>query len=368
MLNAYRGVFSDRYPVAPEFWYYYPAKVLGVDMIQFQREIPLWKALQTTFKKYQTEGWGIAWATSENSRVSSKSSFEKTSDTQYRERVVTRLGGREFTSSTIFDIHEPSWVVEYPVKNEEDIAIHLDAALNPDITLDYTQAHQALDTVGEDYLLEFCLGGQFFDTVAGMMGCEKALYYFMSEDPAILERYQKRYIEFQRELTRRVCRETRFQSFFIGCCYSCPSLIGPNLWRKWDKPYIQAVAEEVHRQGKLVHLHFHGLCKETLADLAELGVDCICPFERPPGGDINGLDDLRKVRTMLGNTVTMNGNVHTVETLIRGTPEKVRSEVREIKLAYAGCPRLIIGTGDQVGKETPEENILAMIDEAKKTI
>ena len=33
MLNAYRGVFSDRVAIAPEFWCYYPAKVLGVDMI-----------------------------------------------------------------------------------------------------------------------------------------------------------------------------------------------------------------------------------------------------------------------------------------------------------------------------------------------
>ena len=31
MLNAYRGLPNDRPAVAPEFWYYYPAKVLGVE-------------------------------------------------------------------------------------------------------------------------------------------------------------------------------------------------------------------------------------------------------------------------------------------------------------------------------------------------
>ncbi len=61
----------------------------------------------------------------------------------------------------------------------------------------------------------------------------------------------------------------------------------------------------------------------------------------------------------------MNGNVHTVETLIRGNPEKVRGEVREILDAFRGNPRLILGTGDQVGRETPEENIIAMIEEGK---
>jgi len=62
----------------------------------------------------------------------------------------------------------------------------------------------------------------------------------------------------------------------------------------------------------------------------------------------------------------MNGNVHTVETLIRGRPADVRREVGEILEAFAGNPRVIVGTGDQVGYETPEENLHAMIDEAQR--
>ena len=57
MINAYRGQFSDRVAIAPEFWYYYPAKLLGVDMIEFQREVPFHQALKTTFAKFSCEGW-----------------------------------------------------------------------------------------------------------------------------------------------------------------------------------------------------------------------------------------------------------------------------------------------------------------------
>ncbi len=92
----------------------------------------------------------------------------------------------------------------------------------------------------------------------------------------------------------------------------------------------------------------------------------MCPFERPPGGDIEGEQGLKYVRGLLQDRVTFNGNVHTVKTLIMGTPEDVRREVKEIKRAFKGSPRLIIGTGDQVGKETPEENIRAMVEEAKR--
>jgi len=62
----------------------------------------------------------------------------------------------------------------------------------------------------------------------------------------------------------------------------------------------------------------------------------------------------------------MNGNVHTVETLIRGTPEDARREVAEILEVFRRNPRVIVGTGDQVGRETPEENLRAMIDETKR--
>lgn len=365
MLNAYRGVFSDRWPVAPEFWYYYPAKVLGVDMIQFQREIPLWRALQTTFKKYGTEGWGIAFVQPQNPEITVRSSFDKMSATQYREVTTLRTGGREFGQAQSFDVQEPSWIVEYPVKDEADLPILVDAHLSPRISYDFTAATDAWRAVGDDYLLEFYLGAQFFDFLAGFMGFENTLMYFMSQDPGVLERWQKQYTEFQLELVRRACRDTPFESFCIGCAYSCNSLIGPHLWRRWDKPYVQAIADELHRHGRVLHIHFHGRSLETVADFAQMDLDCVCPFERPPGGDVEGLEGLKTVRRLLGGKVTMNGNVHTVETLIRGTPDQVRAEVRQIKEAFTGEPRMILGTGDQVGRETPEENILAMIEEAK---
>jgi len=43
----------------------------------------------------------------------------------------------------------------------------------------------------------------------------------------------------------------------------------------------------------------------------------------------------------------------------------VRREVREIARP-SRQPRVIIGTGDQVGRETPGENLVAMIEEGKR--
>ena len=51
-----------------------------------------------------------------------------------------------------------------------------------------------------------------------------------------------------------------------------------------------------------------------------------------------------------------------MSTLIRGSADDVRREVWEVLAAFAGNPRVILGTGDQVGRETPEENPWAMVE------
>ena len=365
MLNAYRGIFSDRIPVAPEFWSYYPAKVLGVNMIEFEREIPLWKALLATFKKYGTEGWGIACAEAKNPLFSSKCSWNKIDNGQYRLLSKTSLGKRKFISQRIYDKKEPSWMVEYPAKNEDDLLTLIDINLSDKIVYDFNAAKLAYKQVGESYLLELYLGDPFFDFAAGFLGFENSAIYFNSNNDQVLGKYFKRYVELKKSFIRQAVSQTEFESFFIGCAYSCNSLIGPRLWRKWDKLFIAEMVKEIHKYGRLVHLHFHGKSKETIADFAELKIDCVCPFERPPGGDIDGPEGLKTVRRQLGGDVTMMGNVHTVETLIRGKPADVRREVREIKDTFRGSARFVISTGDQVGKETPEENIWAMIEESR---
>jgi hypothetical protein len=379
MLNAYRGVSSDRSPVAPEFWYYYPAKLLGVDMIAFEREVPFWSALKTAFEHWSCEGWGAAFAGRQIDGVRTLRSERREEPGRFRETTVREYRGRSFVSETIFDRDEPSSVTRSPVDSLDDLPCYLEMCLSPDYSMDFSDALRGHAAVGESYLLEYWLGMPFFDWIAEAVGFERAVYWVTGLPDADVDALRARYAAHIIDVLERAVRETPFESFVIGCSASCNSLLGPTLWRRLDKPFIAAVAERAHALGRLLHIHFHGRSIETIADFVEIGVDCVCPFERPPGGDVAGIEGLRSVRAALqgrtaehgsqdcaapGEKVTFNGNVHTVETLIRGTPADVRREVAQIREAFAGSKRLIIGTGDQVGRETPEENIAAMIEEA----
>lgn len=366
MLDAYRGLPGDRFPVAPEFWTYYPARLLGVDMVQFELDVPFWDALRQTFTHYGCEGWGAAFAAPviEGRKVSKR--IDALEGGRYRETSTERWRGSSFVTTRLLSPLEPAAVELRPVTRPEDLEAYLNMLLSPSRSLDLTEASAAHTSVGGSYLLEFWLGFPFFDWVAEATGFEAAVYWFAEAEESTLGELAQRYEALLLDLIDTVAATSPFESLVLGCSASCTSLLGSRLWRKWDKPLIAAVAKKAHERGRLLHIHFHGRSMETARDFVEAGVDCVCPFERPPGGDVEGLEGLRELRRALGGKVTMNGNVHTVETLIRGRPDDVRREVVEIKQAFAGSGRCIIGSGDQVGRETPEENIIAMIEEGKR--
>lgn len=367
MLNAYRGVPNDVVAVAPELWYYYPAKMLGVDMIQFAREVPFHQALKHAFGYFGCEGWGAAFPAMPNPEVEGTGE-EHWHDDYLESHSVLRTRAGELTSRSAISREEPGWVLERPIKNlGADLDAYEIVSLPDPALMDVAPLIKAWEEVGETYLLEAWVGVPFFDHFGpNREGALQQAIYDLYEAEDRLEAFRQRHLEHMVEKTRIICERTPVESLVLGCAWSCNSLISPAIWRKWDKPVITAVAEEAHRHGRLLHIHFHGKCIDSVADFAEMGLDCVCPFERPPGGDVVGLEGLREVARLLADKVTMNGNVHTVETLIRGTEADVRREVGEIWEAFQHTPRVIVGTGDQVGRETPEENLWAMIDEGRR--
>ena len=162
MLNAYRGIYSDYYPVSPEFWCFYPAKVLGVSMVEFQREIPHWKGMLETFRKYQADGWCVAGADVENPHMEKVSDFRKISEDKYRDVQTISCGGLKFGRSFVYHTTDPCWAECYPVKNEAELDAYLQVVLSDDSSFHYDNAVFSHKSAGEEILVEFNLGVPFF--------------------------------------------------------------------------------------------------------------------------------------------------------------------------------------------------------------
>ena len=138
MLAAYEGRYADVVPVAPEFWYYIPARVLGVPMYEFELEVPHWQAMQQTFKHYGCEGWGIvAPATPAGWGPRRRTMTTQTAPGRFELHTVIESGGRTLESRRALDAVQPSWAIERPIKDfEADWPVYECAALVPPEELD----------------------------------------------------------------------------------------------------------------------------------------------------------------------------------------------------------------------------------------
>ena len=89
-------------------------------------------------------------------------------------------------------------------------------------------------------------------------------------------------------------------------------------------------------------------------------IDGLHPLERAAG------HDLAEVKAAYGNRFTLIGNVDNKTTLVTGTTEDVRAEVRRCIDAAAPGGSYILASDHSVHDDIPNPNIYALADEGKK--
>ena len=79
-------------------------------------------------------------------------------------------------------------------------------------------------------------------------------------------------------------------------------------------------------------------------------------------GDI----DLAEVKRAHGRRLAFMGNLHTTDVMLRGSAQDVQREALKAMLAAGEGGGFILSTGDQCGRETPDENIFALVRTAQE--
>jgi uroporphyrinogen decarboxylase len=93
----------------------------------------------------------------------------------------------------------------------------------------------------------------------------------------------------------------------------------------------------------------------------ETDLNVMEPLERAPGGDV----DLAEVKKNFGDKFCLKGNVNTYLTMLGGTVADVEREARWCIDAAAAGGGYILATGDQCGRDTPHDNIFALVETAQ---
>ncbi|MDP6379954.1 MAG: uroporphyrinogen decarboxylase family protein, partial [Phycisphaerae bacterium] len=137
-------------------------------------------------------------------------------------------------------------------------------------------------------------------------------------------------------------------------------LMSPATWRKFVRPLLGEIYALAKAHGRTMLHHSCGNIRPIIGDMIDLGLDILHPIQ-PEAMDIYEL------KREFGKDLTFNGGLRTQDLLPSGTPEEVREEVRLLKREMGRGGGYILEPGIILQADVPLENIVAMIDETRKT-
>ena len=135
------------------------------------------------------------------------------------------------------------------------------------------------------------------------------------------------------------------------------------MFRELALPILKRATELSYDLG--IPTHVHSCWPETeLVKIAaeETKLTIIDPLEITPMGDCV----LAELKQLYGNKIVLKGNLHTTKVMLHGSAEDVVEASKKAIDDAAEGGGFILSTGDQCGRDTPDENILAMIEAVNK--
>ena len=142
----------------------------------------------------------------------------------------------------------------------------------------------------------------------------------------------------------------------IGDALAGPNLISPDTYRRFAFEPERKLISEVQEYGIPLALHICGNTNEIIEDMGKTGAKII---------EIDWQLDLKNAREVLPESTVLMGNINPSTPLVFGTPDDVDLAVKNAIAATQGRGHFV-SSGCALGRNTPPENLQAMIRAARK--
>ena len=140
----------------------------------------------------------------------------------------------------------------------------------------------------------------------------------------------------------------------IGIGDAAASLVGPRIYKEFVWPWEKRLVDSIHQNGGRVRLHICGNTRRILDGMGALGCEMV---------DIDYPVPMELARSQTGQLQTLTGNMDPVRELRNGSTEAIVRSL-ETQQQQAGA-RWIVAAGCEVVRDTPHENLRAMVEFAR---
>jgi uroporphyrinogen decarboxylase len=186
--------------------------------------------------------------------------------------------------------------------------------------------------------------------------------YEFYDDPAFAHRRSEEMLR-KAELRMEAIATLETKPDFLFCG-SSGSLIfqTPAMFRDLVLPVLKKITGMARDLGIPTHVHSCGPERELVKmAVEETGLSVIDPLEIAPMGDC----DLADLKKRYGGRIILKGNLHTTDLMLNGTVDQVMAASRRCIDEAGRDGGFILSTGDQTPRDTPFENIFAMVETAR---
>lgn len=364
-MAAMRLEQPDCVPVCPDISNMIPCRLTGKPFwdVYLNQDPPLWKAYLDALDYFKFDGWvnngGVTFEVPVKVPVTTKV-ISRDDERMTVERCHHTPKG-ELTEQIVYYHADPPTHTVKPVKNLKEDFPKLKYLMQEPTGYDDTLFREIQHLSGEKGIA--CLG-------VGTPGFHNYLWYIDGGLEAVTFAYYDHpdIMEELRELEHRVFvkRAEMICDVKPDCICTGGSgsitLQSPDIWRKLSLPTLKVVCRMAKEAGVLTMVHSCGFERSLVKACAEeTDLSCVNPLEAPPMGDC----DLAELKQSFGDKICLMGNLHTTEVMLRGTPEDVERTAMEAIDAAGTGGGFILSTGDQCGRDTPDENIFKLIEVAR---
>jgi len=366
MLTAMTGGTPDRVPCSPDANWMIPAKMTGKPFWEVFRDNnpPIWKAYNDSVRYFGVDGFshhGIY-------------EIPPRKDVEYEEKIISKTDERLIVE-TIFRC--PAGEM-----NQQTTYFHNDAQAETKKFIDdfdaqfecvkyllfgdvekikFDKYQEARADMGDDGVVGLCMNlPTLFTWWREPMSAAFLDYYDYHDKVSELV---EEWADYLIKIAEKIIEQNVNPDFVFFPNSGLITMQSVDIMREYSLPSLIKLTKMFKDAGIVTSLHSCGKERALVEAAAlETDLDCIDPLEIAPMGDC----DLREIKEKFGDKIALKGNLHTTEVMLKMDAdgvEKAAREVLEIGMPGGG---FILSTGDQCGRDTPEENIFKLVEVCEK--
>lgn len=365
LITCLKGEIPDHVPVSPDLSNMVPARLTGKKFwdIYLYDDPPIWLAHINCVKHFGFDGYmdgmvRVYFEDLDADRFETNEYIVKKTE----DRIITRFGKE--ANGKVF------WNDEARVYFPYNVPVYMSAekAGVPGIPVSYEKVIKhnvfptgeamlklAKDEMGDHGLIGVQCG------ISSLVSNEQEIYDYYDDPDAFDEKRERLLAYYEKKFKRLMSLETKPD--FI-CTGASGTLVFQTVetFRRLGLPIVKRMTALAKENGIFSQAHSCGPSKEFIRICAEeTDLTAIDPLELPPMGDCV----LKDIKRLYGQRLVLKGNLHTTNTMLLGSVDDViKASKQAIDDAKEGG-KFILSTGDQCGRDTPDDNIFAMIETAK---